>query len=213
MCYCRVKDHYNLLHYSPLLKTACVRQVVLDKWFPMILRGAGTTRGPRPPAPLRRGVLVTLCRSSRRRAPQQLFVGPEGSAAPTPRPGRLLARRGLPRALFSHCHPKPSPPPFPPLSSDSAVAEPAQTAARPAPELDLARPWPRLARPGVPLARAAETPPTRPLAEPSNPKHGHPTDVHFWRKRDVHVYPPNCQREPSLRRGAAGARGRTRVLR
>ena len=24
----------NLLHYSPLLKNKCVRQVVLDKWFP-----------------------------------------------------------------------------------------------------------------------------------------------------------------------------------
>ena len=32
----RVKDHHNLLHYSPLLKKACVRQVVLDKWFPLI---------------------------------------------------------------------------------------------------------------------------------------------------------------------------------
>ena len=27
----RVKDHRNLLHYSPLLKNTCVRQVVLDK--------------------------------------------------------------------------------------------------------------------------------------------------------------------------------------
>ena len=32
----RVKDHYNLLHYS-LLKKTCFGQVVLDKWFPLIL--------------------------------------------------------------------------------------------------------------------------------------------------------------------------------
>ena len=30
-----VKDHHNLLNYSPLLKNTCVRQVVLDKWFPL----------------------------------------------------------------------------------------------------------------------------------------------------------------------------------
>ena len=30
----RVKDHQTLLHYSPPLKKTCVRQVVLDKWFP-----------------------------------------------------------------------------------------------------------------------------------------------------------------------------------
>ena len=30
-----VKDHHNLLHYSICLKKACVRQVVLDKWFPL----------------------------------------------------------------------------------------------------------------------------------------------------------------------------------
>ena len=29
----RVKDHHNLLHYLPLLKNSCVRQVVLDKLF------------------------------------------------------------------------------------------------------------------------------------------------------------------------------------
>ena len=33
LCRC-AKDHCNLLHSSPLLKKACVRQVVLDKWFP-----------------------------------------------------------------------------------------------------------------------------------------------------------------------------------
>ena len=31
----RVKNPHNLLHYSPLLKKACVRQVALDKWFPL----------------------------------------------------------------------------------------------------------------------------------------------------------------------------------
>ena len=30
-----VKDHHDLPHASPLLKKACVRQVVLDKWFPL----------------------------------------------------------------------------------------------------------------------------------------------------------------------------------
>ena len=32
---CRFKDHHMLLHYSPRLKNTCVRQVVLDKWFPL----------------------------------------------------------------------------------------------------------------------------------------------------------------------------------
>ena len=31
----RVKDRHNLLHDLPLLKEPCVRQVVLDKWFPL----------------------------------------------------------------------------------------------------------------------------------------------------------------------------------
>ena len=31
----RVKDHHNLQSYSPLLKKTCVRQVELDKWFPL----------------------------------------------------------------------------------------------------------------------------------------------------------------------------------
>ena len=29
-----VKDHRNSLQSSPLLKKACARQVVLDRWFP-----------------------------------------------------------------------------------------------------------------------------------------------------------------------------------
>ena len=43
MCLCvfsRVKDHHNLLHYSPRLKKACVRSVVLDKRFPLSRGGA-----------------------------------------------------------------------------------------------------------------------------------------------------------------------------
>ena len=36
LCVCfRVKGHRNLLHDSPVLKKTCVRQVVLDKWFPL----------------------------------------------------------------------------------------------------------------------------------------------------------------------------------
>ena len=31
----RVKDHHNLLQGSPSLKNACIRRVVLDKWFPL----------------------------------------------------------------------------------------------------------------------------------------------------------------------------------
>ena len=31
----RVKDYHDLLHYSQLLKNICVRQVVLDKCFPL----------------------------------------------------------------------------------------------------------------------------------------------------------------------------------
>ena len=31
-----VNDHHNLPHYSPRLKKPCVRQVVLDKWLPLI---------------------------------------------------------------------------------------------------------------------------------------------------------------------------------
>ena len=29
------KDHHNLLHDSQLFKKTCVRQVVLDRWFPL----------------------------------------------------------------------------------------------------------------------------------------------------------------------------------
>ena len=37
LCIClRVKDRYNLPHSSPCLKHTCVRQVALDKWFPLI---------------------------------------------------------------------------------------------------------------------------------------------------------------------------------
>ena len=33
--FCRIKDHHILPHYSSPLKNACVRQVVLGKWFPL----------------------------------------------------------------------------------------------------------------------------------------------------------------------------------
>ena len=36
----RVKDRHDLLHCSPLLKKTCVRQVVLDKWFPPSIKSA-----------------------------------------------------------------------------------------------------------------------------------------------------------------------------
>ena len=34
-----IKDHHQLLHGSPVLKNTCVRQVVLDKWLPLIAIG------------------------------------------------------------------------------------------------------------------------------------------------------------------------------
>ena len=44
---CRVKDHQHSLHYSPSLKKTCVRQVVLDKWFPLVCGTFGETAPPR----------------------------------------------------------------------------------------------------------------------------------------------------------------------
>ena len=38
-----VKEHHNSSNHSPLLKKACVRQVVLDKWFHLRLWRAGLT--------------------------------------------------------------------------------------------------------------------------------------------------------------------------
>ena len=35
-CLWRVDDHHNVLHYSPWLKTTCVRQLVFDKGFPLV---------------------------------------------------------------------------------------------------------------------------------------------------------------------------------
>ena len=46
-----VKDHHNLLHSSPLLKKTYIRQVVLDKLFPLM---AG-----RPPSSSRIGVAAS----------------------------------------------------------------------------------------------------------------------------------------------------------
>ena len=32
---CLIQSYLHLLHYSPLLKKTCIRQVVLDKWLPL----------------------------------------------------------------------------------------------------------------------------------------------------------------------------------
>ena len=43
ICICvfrRVRDRHKLLHYSPLVKKTCVRQVVLDDWFSLSAAGA-----------------------------------------------------------------------------------------------------------------------------------------------------------------------------
>ena len=76
----RVKDHHNLLQYSPPSKKTCVRQVALDKWFPLSSRSARTrsrrapwSSRPRPPpswAPRPRArcrLPGRGCRSRRRR--------------------------------------------------------------------------------------------------------------------------------------------------
>ena len=38
-----VKDHRVVLHDSPLLKKTCVRQAVVDKWFPLVAWAAAQT--------------------------------------------------------------------------------------------------------------------------------------------------------------------------
>ena len=43
-----VKDHHNLQMCSPLLKKTCVRQVVLDKWFPPNPGPLRAASGPLP---------------------------------------------------------------------------------------------------------------------------------------------------------------------
>ena len=43
--YICVKEHHNLQRYSPLLKKARVRQVVLDKWFPPEISRLGPFSG------------------------------------------------------------------------------------------------------------------------------------------------------------------------
>ena len=35
----RVKDDHNLLHHSPRLKKTCIREAVIDKWFPPMTAG------------------------------------------------------------------------------------------------------------------------------------------------------------------------------
>ena len=46
----RVKDHHHLLHDSPLLKNTCLRQVVIDKWFPLTYARC-FLRNPQAPSP------------------------------------------------------------------------------------------------------------------------------------------------------------------
>ena len=65
----RVKDHHNLSSYSLCLKKSCVRQVVLDKWFPLrcwlkCCNAASEAEsaerpGPLPTPPLRSGEVFT----------------------------------------------------------------------------------------------------------------------------------------------------------
>ena len=44
---CRVKDHHKLLHVLPPSKKTCVRQVALNKWFPLTeARPKSCCRGP-----------------------------------------------------------------------------------------------------------------------------------------------------------------------
>ena len=61
----RVKDHHNLLHFSPRLKTTCVRQVVLDKWFPL-KQADGMQNNPRSHARVRGVLRYKLTRTGRR---------------------------------------------------------------------------------------------------------------------------------------------------
>ena len=51
-------DRHILLHYLPLLKKSCVRQVVLDKWFPLktVLSACKRSVVQRPETNTRRGV-------------------------------------------------------------------------------------------------------------------------------------------------------------
>ena len=61
-----------LLHYSPLLKKTCVRQVVLDKWFPLSLGVTWDKVHGQPPTNGRQGSIVRgqrnapISRASRR---------------------------------------------------------------------------------------------------------------------------------------------------
>ena len=67
----RVQEHHNLRRHSPLLMKTCVRQVVLDKWFPLTVleaarrgarRGVGRPeRGPHRPTLPRRAAACGGC--------------------------------------------------------------------------------------------------------------------------------------------------------
>ena len=48
-----VKDHHNLQPYVPLLRKTCVRQVVSDKWLPLMTIANLATARPEGTAPKR----------------------------------------------------------------------------------------------------------------------------------------------------------------
>ena len=75
LLYAVFKDHHHLLHDSPLLKNACVRQVALDEWFPL-----SSSRWPA--------------------ASSRCCTGPSGAAA-CPRRG-AACRRSAP--IILHCY-------------------------------------------------------------------------------------------------------------
>ena len=91
----RVKDQHTLLRYSPRLKKTCVRQVVLDKWFPLV---QATSKGflfqiPLFGSPLRGTVIAAVAaRRWQPRVPAARPCGGPGQSRPT-RPSRRRSRR------------------------------------------------------------------------------------------------------------------------
>ena len=84
MFFCRVKGHRNLLQYSPLPKKARVRQVALDKWFPLMGCCARLLRASPGGAPARRP-----SRGARRRGRWPGGRRPTAAAAAAPAHGTL----------------------------------------------------------------------------------------------------------------------------
>ena len=83
-----VRDHHNLLHYSPRLKKTCVRQVVLDKCFPLItLRATVSPSGTHSQSPQSPRARRNLCLRMPKRA--SIRRGPPRPPSPPPlrRPG------------------------------------------------------------------------------------------------------------------------------